>query len=180
MFTTTYVAFAAPLGTDSAAVCTAYGASSGPMRWLARFRVAAVLTIFEAGMPGVGMLVSGPVGNLIGGTAHYVAAALLIGLGALMLRPSDDDGHNAMNSWGALLAVGLAVSVDEIAIGVSLGLNGVPFWPLAATIGVWVGAATMAGLTLGARVPERFHTVASSIAAIALILLGVAIGLGVL
>jgi putative Mn2+ efflux pump MntP len=171
------VAFALPLGTDSAAVCTAYAAQEGRVRMRRRLAIVGVLTGFEALMPGVGMLMSGPVAGAIGSTANYIAAILLVGLGLVMLF-KDEDGPEL--GAGALLAVGLAVSIDEVAVGVSLGLHGVPFIPLALTIGVWVAAATMLGLTLGERVPEKFHQIASVVAAVALIGLGVLIGCGVL
>lgn len=171
------VAFALPLGTDSAAVATAYAAQEGRVRMRRRLLIMAVLTGFEALMPGVGMLLSGPVAGAIGSTANYIAAILLVGLGLVMLFKDDDDADLGA---GALLAVGLAVSIDEVAVGVSLGLHGVPFIPLALTIGVWVAVATMTGLTLGSRVPPRFHAVAGVTAAVALIVLGLLIGCGVI
>lgn len=174
------VMFALPLGTDSAAVCTAYAAGEGKVTLGRRAVIVATLTGFEALMPGVGMMISGPVAHAIGSTANYVAALLLIGLGLVMLLTGDDDEHGPALGAGALLAVGLAVSIDEVAVGVSLGLHGVAFWPLALTIGVWVAVATSLGLSLGARVPQRFHEVAEVIAAVALIGLGVLIGLGLL
>lgn len=150
------------------------------MTWRRRLSIASVLTAFEAGMPGVGMMLSGPVGHMIGSTAHYFAALLLIGIGVFMLLADDEDEDEAVLATSTLIAVGFAVSVDEVAVGVSLGLHGVAFAPLALTIALWVGAATMTGLTLGARVPARFHEVAEVAAAVALIVLGIGIGCGVL
>lgn len=172
-----YVAFALPLGTDSAAVTTAYGASTSTT-WRRRLAVCGTLTAFEAGMPGVGMLLAGPVGHMIGDTAHYFAALLLVGLGVWMLVGDDDDGPSL--DGRALLAVGVAVSIDEIAVGVGLGLHGASWPALAGCIAVWVGAATLTGISLGARVPARFHPVAGVAAAVMLCVLGIGIGLDVL
>lgn len=173
------ILFALPLGGDSAAVCTAYGATS-PQRvtWRRTLVVCLVLATFEATMPGVGMLLAGPVGSMIGDTAHYFAALLLVGIGLFMLLSGDSDDGGIDLSSGALLAVGLAVSVDEVAVGVSMGLNGTAFLPLAATIFTWVMIATVTGVRLGARVPERFHAGAAVAASVMLIGLGVAIGMG--
>lgn len=170
-----YVAFALPLGADSSAVCTAYGAStSTTIRQ--RIIICSTLTAFEAGMPGIGMLAAGPVGHVIGSTAHYFAALLLIGIGVFMMLADDDDGPSL--DGRALLAVGLAVSIDEVAVGVGLGLHGASFPALAACIAVWVGAATMTGMSLGSRVPVRYHAVAEVAAAVMLIVLGILIGVG--
>lgn len=177
------IAFAAPLGTDSAAVCTALAARE---RIVMRRRliIAATLTTFEAVTPALGMMASGPVGSLMGEWSAYLAGALLIGLGVWMLAHRDD-GSDAPELGSAagmlsLLAVGFAVSVDEIAVGVSLGMAGVPVVPLVATVAVWVFAATMTGLSLGSRVPDRFQAHAARVAAVALIGLGVAVATGIL
>lgn len=176
------VAFAAPLGTDSAAVCTAMGARQRII-WRRRLIIAATLTAFEAGMPAVGMALSGPVGNLLGSWAAYMAGGLLVALGLLMLRP-DGDGENQTPDAGLslvpLLALGVAVSVDEVAVGISLGLDGIALLPLVLTIAVWVFTATTAGLALGARIGARFHEHAGRVAALALIALGVLVALGTL
>lgn len=175
------MAFAAPLGTDSAAVCTAMGARQRII-WRRRLIIAATLTAFEAGMPAVGMALSGPAGSLLGEWSAYLAGALLIGLGLWMLRPDDDD-ESAPDSGATLLpllALGLAVSVDEVAVGVSLGLAGVALVPLVSVIGVWVFIATLSGLTLGARIGARFHAHAGRAAALALIALGALVASGIL
>lgn len=172
------VAFAAPLGTDSAAVCTAYAARQRVV-WRRRLLIAAVLTTFEAGMPGVGMALSGPAASLLGEWSHWLAGALLVGLGVWMLA-HDDDGDGPELGAAALLAVAVAVSVDEVAVGVSLGLAGVPLVPLAATIAVWVFTATLAGLTFGARLAGRFQDRAATAAALVLVLLGVLVAVGIL
>lgn len=173
------MAFAAPLGTDSAAVCTAYSARQRVV-WRRRLLIAATLTTFEAGMPGVGMALSGPAASVLGEWSHWIAGALLAALGVYMLA-HDDDGEEAADlGAGALLAIAFAVSVDEIAVGMSLGLAGVPLIPLAATVAVWVFAATMAGLTFGARLAGRFQEHAGRAAALALVVLGALVAVGIL
>lgn len=173
------VAFAAPLGTDSAAVCTAYAARQHVV-WRRRLLIAAVLTVFEAGMPGVGMALSGPAVSVLGEWSQWLAGGLLVALGVWMLTHGDDGDDGPELGAAALLAVAVAVSIDEVAVGVSLGLAGVPLIPLAATIAVWVFAATMAGLTFGSRLSGRFQDHAGTAAAAALIVLGGLVAAGVL
>lgn len=175
------LAFTAPLGADSAAVCAAMGARSRIVI-TRRIVIAATLTAFEAGMPIVGMAASGPVGAVIGPWSDYLAAALLAALGIYFLTHGDEDEDEASSGIGvaALLALGVAVSVDEIAVGVSLGLAGVHVLPLVTTVGVWVFLATMTGLTFGAKLGTRFRDHAGTFAAAALIVLGALIALGIL
>jgi putative Mn2+ efflux pump MntP len=171
---------AAPLGTDSAAMCTGIGASDR-LTMRRRLTIAGTLTAFEAGMPVVGVLLAGVVGSELGSSARWIGGLLLAILGVYMLRHDDGDNGDTRTpiGAGALILAGLAVSVDEIAVGVSLGLGGVNLPVLVTTIGCIVFAATMAGLTLGgmlARHAER----AGQLAGYALILLGILLAVGVL
>lgn len=171
---------AAPLGTDSAALCTGIGAADR-LTLRRRLVIAGTLTAFESGMPVIGVLLAGVIGSELGDAARWIGGALLACLGVYMLRSGDDDaGESAAPiGVGALLVAGLAVSVDEIAVGVSLGLGGVNLPVLVSTIGVVVFSATMAGLTLGGML-ARHAEAAGKLAGYALILLGVLLGVGVL
>jgi putative Mn2+ efflux pump MntP len=174
------VILAAPLGTDSAAMCTGIGAG-GRLTLRRRLTIAGVLTSFEAGMPVVGVLLAGVIGEALGESARYAGGALLAALGVYMLMSGghDDDSAPAPIGMGALMVAGLAVSVDEIAVGVSLGLGGVNLPVLVTTIGVIVFAATMAGLTLGGLLSAHAER-AGKLAGYALILLGGLLAIGIL
>lgn len=169
---------AAPLGTDSAAMCTGIGAR-GKLSLRRRLVIAGTLTAFEAGMPVVGILLAGVVGGALGDYAQWIGGALLALLGLYMLRPGEDGETVAPIGAGALILAGLAVSVDEIAVGISLGLGGVNVPVLVATIGTIVFAAMMAGLTLGTLI-SRHAEAAGKLAGYALILLGALLAVGVL
>lgn len=173
------IVLAAPLGTDSAAMCTGIGATDGRLSLRRRLTIAATLTTFEAGMPVVGVLLSGLIGDALGDSARWIGGALLVALGIYMLRSGDDHDGPAPLGVGALLVAALAVSVDEIAVGVSLGLGGVNLPVLVSTIATIVFAATMAGLTLGGMLSAHADR-AGKFAAYALMVLGVLLGVGVL
>jgi putative Mn2+ efflux pump MntP len=169
---------AAPLGTDSAAMCTGFGAR-GRMSLRRRLVISGTLTAFEALMPVVGIMLAGVVGESLGESARWIGGALLVLLGVHMMRADDGETGPAPIGAGALLLAGLAVSVDEIAVGVSLGLGSVNVPVLVGTIGTIVFAATMAGLTLGALV-ARHADVAGKLAAWALVGLGILLAVGIL
>jgi putative Mn2+ efflux pump MntP len=174
------VILAAPLGTDSAALCTGIGAADGRLPLRRRLTIAAVLTTFEAGMPVVGVLLSGVIGDALGESARWIGGALLVALGFYMMRGGDDEEtHAAPIGTAALVVAALAVSIDEVAVGVSLGLGGVNLPVLVGTIGTIVFTATMAGLTLGALLSDHAER-AGRLAAWALVVLGVLLGVGVI
>lgn len=75
-------------------------------------------------MPIVGYLAGGLIGEALGDIADYVAATVLVGAGLLMLRDDAEAGEClARRMRGiAMLGVGLSVSMDELAIGLVIGL----------------------------------------------------------
>ena len=170
---------ATPLGTDSSALCAGIGARERlPMR--RRLAIAGTLTAFEAGMPVVGVMLSAVVGDVLGDAARWIGGALLVAFGLYLMRGGDDDESGpAPIGIGALVVAGLAVSIDEVAVGMSLGLTGVNVPVLVATIGVIVFGATMAGLTLGQLVTRHADT-AGKVAAWALVAMGAALAVGLI
>jgi putative Mn2+ efflux pump MntP len=66
----------------------------------------------------------------------------------------------------------VSISLDEVAIGFSLGLARLPTVPVIIAIGVQAFLAAQLGLLLGARIGERFREAAERLAGIALIGLG--------
>ncbi|MBO0840654.1 MAG: manganese efflux pump, partial [Sciscionella sp.] len=171
------LAFVLPLGLDSFAVAAAIGAA-GPLAASTRWRITALFVVFEAGMPLLGLALGAPLARLIGPAANYVAAVAVIGIGAWMLftGESDDEDDNAgrlLTAHGmALIGLGISISLDELAIGFSLGLTHLPLLAVITAIGGQALLAAQFGLLLGARIAERFREWAERLAGIVLIALG--------
>jgi manganese efflux pump family protein len=169
------LAFVLPLGVDSFAVAAALGAAR-PAGIAMRLRVSLIFVVFEAGMPLLGLAAGGGLARVIGTTADYLAGAAVIGVGVWMLASGDDDEARAGRVPGAhglaVIALGVSISIDELAIGFSLGLARLPVVPVIVAIAVLALAASQLGLALGAVVGERFRERAAQAAALALIALG--------
>ena len=71
------------------------------------------------------------------------------------------------------LGLGLSISLNELAIGFTLGLVGLPTVPVIVAIAVQAFLAAQLGLALGAKVGEELRENAGRLAALALIALGV-------
>jgi len=176
------LAFVLPLGLDSFAVCAALGAS-GTLTARDRLRVCVLFAVLEAGMPLVGLGLGAALVRNLGEAADYLAAAALVGVGAWMLLSADDaDEDKAGRLTGAhglaLIGLGVSISLDELAIGFSLGLVRLPTVPVIAAIAVQAFLAAQFGLHLGARISERLRERAEQVAALALIALGAALIIG--
>ncbi len=173
------LAFVLPLGLDSFVVAAALGAS-GTLTARDRLRISALFMIFEGGMPVIGLGLGAAIARGLGAVADYLAAAALIGVGAWMLLSGDDAeeekaGRLAGARGLALLGLGVSISLDELAIGFSLGLARLPIVPVIAAIAVQAFVAAQLGLYLGARISERLRERAEQAAALALIALGMAL-----
>jgi manganese efflux pump family protein len=169
------LAFVLPLGLDSFAVAAALGAVA-PAGFALRLRISAIFVAFEAGMPLIGLALGSGLARVIGDWAGYLAGAAVIGTGIWMLVSKEDEeaaaGRLASTRGLAVLALGISISMDEFAIGFTLGLVRLPVVPVIAAIAVLALVASQLGLALGAAVGEHFRERAEQVAAVALILLG--------
>ena len=170
------LAFVLPLGLDSFAVAAAIGALQVTTVWQ-RLRISLVFVIFEGGMPLIGLALGSALANSIGPVADYLAAGAVIAIGAWMaLTAEKDDEEKASrlaSSHGlALIALGIRISLDELAIGFSIGLARLPVSSVIAAIALQAFVAAQIGLAIGARIGERWRERAERVAGIALILLG--------
>jgi putative Mn2+ efflux pump MntP len=167
------LAFVLPLGLDSFAVAAALGAAR-PAGLAVRLRVSLIFVVFEAGMPLLGLAAGGGLARVIGTAADYLAGAAVIGTGVWMLAGGDEDEAKRLSGTHglAVIALGVSISMDELAIGFSLGLVRLPVVPVIVAIAVQALVASQLGLALGAVVGERFRERADQLAALALIALG--------
>lgn len=171
------IALVLPLGLDTLGVAFALGAAGLPAR--RRTRVALLFAAFEAIMPVVGVAVGAPIGRAAGAAADYAAALLVGGLGTWMLCAGDRDEARLLSlTDGSLVgaaALGLSISLDELAIGFSAGLLRLPLVAMVIAIAVQAFLVTQVGVRLGARVGERWREAPERLAGCALIVLAAAL-----
>lgn len=166
-----------PLGLDALAVSVALGLAGLPAR--ERLRASLLLPGFEVGLPLLGVAAGGLLGRLLGGAAEAIAIAVLAGVGLLLLRDGGDEAGWARSlaegRWLPLLALGLAVGLDELALGLTIGLLGLPLLPALLLIAVQGVVLVQVGLRLGARLGEPVREWAERLAG--LLLIGLALAL---
>jgi putative Mn2+ efflux pump MntP len=168
------IALVLPLGLDTFAVAAAIGmigVSSSVQR-----RISLLFTGFEAGMPLAGLALGVPLGHAIGAAAEYVAIAVLIAFGMYTLAGDDDDervAELAQMTGVRTIALGISISLDELAIGFTLGLLHISAALVIALIAVQTLIVTQLGLRLGNRLGERIREGAERLAGAALTTLGI-------
>jgi manganese efflux pump family protein len=170
------VLFVLPLGLDTFAVSTVLGVAGLPKHQ--RLKISLLLSGFETVMPVIGLLVGHALGHAIGSAADYVAAATLIALGLWMLVNEEEDEAGKVsalvsNSGLALFALGVSISLDELAMGFTIGLLHLSIVWAVILIGAQAFLVAQLGLRLGARLGEAAGEVAEKVAGFAMIGLGV-------
>ena len=150
------------------------------LSWRRALQVALVFGFWDGLAPLVGILVGDYLGERIGSTADYVAAAALAAYGLYLVvqawrtaEPEEPDQR-----W-ALFGLPLPLSVDNIVAGTSLGLLGFSPWLAPALFGAITALMTLVGLQLG-RVVAHFINIRSDLlTGVALVIMAVLVGLGV-
>jgi len=144
-----------------------------------KLRISTLFAVLEGAMPLVGLAIGRPAGAALGAAADYVAVGVLIAFGLFtVLRGDDDEGKAARMATARgrqAIVLGISVSLDELAIGFTLGLLHLPIVAVLVAIAVQAFVVTQLGLRLGGRLSERFRETAEKLAGLVLTGLGVAI-----
>lgn len=172
------VALVLPLGLDTLAVAAALG-MLGTTR-STRVRVTVLFTGFETAMPLIGLAIGAPLGHTLGKTADYLAIGVLLVFGLYTLAGSEKHEEQTLarltQRWGAgSILLGLSISLDELAIGFTLGLLRLPVALVIALIALQTVIVTQLGLHFGDRLSERMREGAERVAGLALAGLAIAL-----
>ena len=174
------LALVIPLTLETFVLSAALGLAGLPKH--RHLRTSLILALFEAIMPVIGVLIGIGLGNIIGHFAGYTAAAIIGLAGLILLWPTDKKTKKrhkkkllARTRGFAIIDLGLSISIDELAIGVSLGLLGIPVWLAVAVIGVQAFLSSQAGLMMGKHLSSKLEQRAERLTG--LILIGTAIAM---
>lgn len=150
------VSLALAMSADAFAAAIAKGAALRRPRWREALRSGLIFGSIEALTPIVGWAIGTGAASWVQAWDHWIAFALLGGLGTKMvvdsLRPESalpEDRPPERHSFRSLALTGLGTSIDAMAVGVGLAFVDVPILPIAATIGVATFLAVTAGILLG-------------------------------
>ncbi len=154
-----------------------------------RLRVGLIFGLFEAGMPLLGLLLGHGLARTLGAAAHWIGAALLIATGiyavvqAIGSQASKHDkipAEAAQQRTGRLLVTGIALSIDNLAVGFALGAYHVNIAVAAITIGVVSVTLSLIGLDLGDRLGTKTGERGELLGGLVLIAVGIAVASGIL
>ncbi|SBW06276.1 putative manganese efflux pump MntP [uncultured delta proteobacterium] len=154
----TLLILAVALAMDAFAVAVASGVQLRCINASQTVRMAGTFGLFQFAMPVIGWFLGAGLEKLIQDYDHWVAFVLLFIVGARMLKeawekrgqPAEACVMTSDPTQGAsLFFLGIATSVDALAVGLSFGILGHGVWFPAAVIGVVCFTITAVGLHLG-------------------------------
>ena len=140
------------MSTDAFAAAIGKGAAMTRPRLPQALRAGVIFGVIEAITPVIGWLLGNAASRFLEAWDHWLAFALLVGLGLHMIhqamQPVDDDAATAGDGHASvfkLAIAGLATSIDAMAVGVGLAFADVHI----AVVAIVIGLCTFTMVTLG-------------------------------
>ena len=133
---------------------------------------------FQALMPVAGWLLGRQFESLIKSIDHWIAFALLVLIGANMIREAvknEEENLNDSFSPKTMLPLAVATSIDALAVGVTFAFLAVRILPAALLIGLTTFVLSALGIKIGHVFGLRWKAWAERIGGIILVLMGVKI-----
>ena len=131
---------------------------------------------FQALMPLLGYFLGVAIGGFIGAIDHFIAFGLLVLIGAKMICESFTaqicDSNSAEFGVSAMLPLAIATSIDALAVGVSLAIEGSDIVLCATIIGAITAICSIIALKIGNRFGLYLGNKAAVLGGVVLIALG--------
>lgn len=177
---------AVALSMDAFAVAICKGLSTKQLRAKHYLIIGAWFGGFQALMPTAGFFLGRTFADRIAAVDHWIAFALLVLIGANMVRESlskKEEEVSASFAFLAMLSLAVATSIDALAVGVTFALEGMPIALAAPLIGCTTFGLSALGLKVGNVFGLKYKARAELAGGIILVLMGVKMllsGLGIL
>jgi putative Mn2+ efflux pump MntP len=169
------------LAMDALAVSLGLGLSLRPARNVQTFRLAFSFGLFQFAMLILGWAAGGKIVQYISRFDHWLAFALLLGVGGNMIFESLN-AEEALRAQRAdptrgisLLVLSVATSLDALAVGISLGTLRVAVAFPAAVVGIVAFIMTVVGMKIGPALGKVIGRRAELLGGAVLILIGIKI-----
>lgn len=132
---------------------------------------------FQFIMPVIGYYLGSSFYDIVSDYSSYVAFFLLLLIGVNMIREAlfEEEDINGDLGMKTMLMLAIATSIDAMAIGISMAMEGSNIWESASMIGVVTFLISVFGVRIGSVFGDRYGSKAEIVGGIILILIGVKI-----
>jgi putative Mn2+ efflux pump MntP len=162
---------------DAFAVSLAKGLQMRRLHRVDALAIATTFGVFQALMPLLGWFLGSRLRGYITSVDHWVAFGLLAVIGGKMIweslrHDSSDEAEEQRVGLRELLVLGIATSIDALAVGISMAFLEVAIIPAVILIGVTTFVLSLGGVALGHRAGIRFRGPAELVGGLILIAIG--------
>lgn len=164
------ITLALALALNNSMAAVALGSSG--MRRRRQFSTALLFALFEALMPVAGVLMGEGAARFIGTPARYVGVVVLVAAGVyslIQVGQAGEDNQQKGVSGMRLLAMSVALSLDNLTVGFGLGMLHAPVGMAALVFGVVSLVMTLVGLEVGRFIGRAVNISAELITGIVLL-----------
>jgi len=177
MSPTTLLLVALGVSADAFAVAVGKGLQMTRLRGRDALALALAFGVFQGLMPVIGWLAGTSFQSRIEDYDHWVAFALLAGIGLRMIwgavHPgAAEDTRDDTIGTGELFLLATATSIDALAVGIGLAFLDVDIVGAAVVIAITTFVLTLVGVFVGQRAGTRFRTPAEVAGGAILVLIG--------
>ena len=166
------------LAMDAFAVAVCKGLSLRTLKLQQALLVGVWFGLFQALMPALGWLLGSAFSGLVQSVDHWVAFVLLSIIGGNMIREGlqgDDENCDPSLSFGVMLLLAVATSIDALAVGITFAFLNVSILLAVALIGVVTFTISAVGVKMGNLFGARYKSKAEFFGGAVLILIGLKI-----
>ena len=164
------------MSTDAFAAALGKGAALERPKFREALRTGAIFGTIEAITPVVGWALGRAASRYIEAFDHWIAFAILAGIGAKMIWDSFqrdvEDEKPQRHSFAVLALTAIGTSIDALAVGVTLALIDANILVNALAIGAATFTMTTIGVMMGRVLGDRFGKYAEGAGGIVLIAIG--------
>lgn len=172
--TTLLIALSMAMDAFAVSLCSGLKIGPGPRPV---FRIAFHFGLFQGLMPVIGWLFGNTIEPLVKNVDHWVAFGLLAFVGVRMIRSGlskiEEEMVKDPSRGLTMVMLSIAVSIDALAIGVSLAFLRVEIWTPALVIGLVTGVLSLIGLRVGNGFGKRFDKPVEILGGLVLIGIGI-------
>jgi putative Mn2+ efflux pump MntP len=171
----TLLILAVALAMDSVAVSIAIGSKYKDLYLSKAFFTAAVFGFFQGAMPIAGYFIGISFADYVQAFDHWIAFVLLVGLGGKMLYEAyknEFDEEVTDLSAKTLIALGIATSIDAMAIGVTFAFLQTDIYSAAGVIALVTFVLCVAAVYVGKKLGSLLESKAEMLGGVILIGLG--------
>ncbi len=167
------------LAMDAFAVSVCKGLSMKKISIKKLLIIALYFGIFQALMPVIGYFLGESFENLVTSIDHWIAFILLLFIGINMLKEafgkSEDDNKNDDTGFKTMIILGLATSIDALAVGITFAFLEINIFVIATIIGVITFIISAIGVVIGNKFGDKYEKKAEILGGVILILIGIKI-----